>query len=126
MLGNPPFMVTEFGDKIGWADCPDAATQARAATLWVQKLKTVPNCIGGQWFLDYDGSAWSGFGLRDASGNKRPSWQTYHDAVAGALTAHTFKALTADPHPDAADRPSERELAEFQQAKQHAFSQPPA
>jgi hypothetical protein len=81
VLGNPPFVMSEFGAQIG-KDVATADDQATAAKLWVAKLKSLPNCIGGMWFQAYDGTAWNGFGLIDGAGNHRPSYDAFKTAIA--------------------------------------------
>jgi len=108
-LGHPPFFVTEFGAKIGWSGVTEA-TQAQAAVAWVAKLASVPDCIGGQWFLDYDGTAWTGFGLQDAANNHRHSYTAFQTAVG------TYKK------PLVALRPSDAELGQLHAAKASAYS----
>lgn len=81
VLGNPPFVMSEFGAQIG-KDVATAEDQATAAKLWVAKLKSLPNCLGGMWFQAYDGTAWNGFGLIDGAGNHRPSYDAFKTAIA--------------------------------------------
>jgi hypothetical protein len=90
VLGNPPFVLSEFGAQIGKdvpANTVEGPTQgddaqAAAVTAWVTKLKSLPNCLGGMWFQAYDGTAWNGFGLIDGSGNHRPSYDAFKAAIA--------------------------------------------
>jgi len=92
VFGNPPFIISEFGAKIGkdvpanTADHPTQGDDAQAAavTAWVAKLKSLPDCMGGALFQDYEGTdaRWTGYGLHDSSGNRRPSWQAYKSAIA--------------------------------------------
>jgi hypothetical protein len=81
VLGGAPFVISEFGAQIG-KDVSTAAEQATAATAWVAKLNSLPNCLGGMWFQAYDGTAWNGFGLIDGSGNHRPSYDAFKAAIA--------------------------------------------
>jgi hypothetical protein len=80
VFGKPPFVVTEFGAKIGWSGV-DATTQAQAASAWPAELARIPECLGGHWFLSHDGTAWAGFGLIDQSGNHRPSYDAFKAAI---------------------------------------------
>jgi len=58
-----------------------ALLQTKAASLWVENLSSVPECLGGHWFQAYDGTSWTGFGLVDGAGNKRPSYAAYQAAI---------------------------------------------
>jgi hypothetical protein len=79
-FGNPPFLVTEFGARVGTNNITEA-TQAAAVTKWVTKLSSVPDCLGGHWFCLLDAN-WSGFGIIRTDGTHRPAYDAYRTAMA--------------------------------------------
>jgi hypothetical protein len=75
VFGNPPYIITEFGCKTS-----DDNTQVQAVKNWVAKIKTLDNCMGGQWFCMLDNN-WSGFGLVRTDGSHRPAFDTFRQVI---------------------------------------------
>lgn len=78
-LGNPDFIITEFGAKIGWSWVPDEASQNNWVPQYFTALKAQPKCLGGMWYNvgDDDFPTDPGFGLRKLDGSHRLAWNTY-------------------------------------------------
>jgi hypothetical protein len=80
VFGDPPYMITEFGCRIG-KDTPDERGQAAAAIKWVNKIRSLPNCLGGHWFCLHDDN-WAGFGVINVNGTHKLAYDALKTTLA--------------------------------------------
>jgi hypothetical protein len=86
-MGNPPVMITEFGQPI--SDAAGATTaikeqnQAAACTAAFRYMKSQPTCIGGMWYSMSDDAPpqGRGWGMRRNNLSRRPAFLAFRDAA---------------------------------------------